>query len=135
MFWYFNRKLWGNVSQIKFYAKLNKVFSNIPQKRLLNISSPELGFALRFHVSYFFLFTIFIINLSRNHSGVENVLVSRLLKHFWLMFLFYTPWKYQKIRNVYDIFRGYGVGTLARNGLKDYSITHSAARCFISLKG
>ena len=33
------------------------------------------------------------------------------------MFLFYTPWKHQKTKAFFGVFRGYTMGTMAKNGL------------------
>ena len=42
-----------------------------------------------------------------------------VLPHFWLMFLFYNPWKHQKIFGflLFSVGIRYKTGTLTRNGL------------------
>ena len=40
------------------------------------------------------------------------------LTHFWPMFLFYTPLKTSENQKLSGVFRGYKMGTLARNALK-----------------
>ena len=56
------------------------------------------------HMTILWLFLI--------HEGKRNWL-SIFWTHFWPMFPFYTPWKHQKT----FVFRGYKMGTLAKNGL------------------
>ena len=53
-----------------------------------------------------------------------------LLTHFWLMFPFYTPWKLQKTW-FSGVFKGYKMGTLARNGsaFKIQVLSTSAIKC------
>ena len=50
------------------------------------------------------------------------------LIHFRLMFPFYSPWKYQKIKRFFGVFRGYKMRTLIRNGLI-YSLPNPVKAC------
>lgn len=62
---------------------------------------------------------------------VENWLL--LTTHFFPMFPFYTSWKDQKSRIFSDLFKGYKIGILGRNGLIRLGISFSSV-IFIHLK-
>ena len=59
---------------------------------------------------------------SRHHSPwkkwkYDGHIYMITLTHFWPMFLLYTPWRHQKPK-VSGVFRGYKMGTLAKNGFQ-----------------
>ena len=77
-----------------------------------------------FFMSKFFLSNLLYIVQKYFGSFPEGF----LLTHFWPMFPFHTGWKYQKTIGFSDVFWGYKMGTLARNGLKkirDFVIRHT----------
>ena len=56
----------------------------------------------------------------------------RLLTHFWPMFPFYTPLKTPENQRFSGVFRGYKMGTLARNGLKNTKAMTEGVFHFVS---
>ena len=86
------------------------------------------------HLHYIFLvITFLIIHLSVNITiyhflwfsinifsfclFVKKKRLNTNLTHFQPMFHFYTPWKHHKTFRFPDVFRGYRIGTLVKNGL------------------
>ena len=111
-FWY----IWllENVQQKRFFLK-----KDAEKIELQYFRSWATWMTIVLTKSLIFIFASFslIVSLIIIDSDKKRYVISLFLTHFWPMFPFYTHLWFS------GVFRGYKMGTLARNGLKCISLS------------